>query len=89
MWELAESLGMETKGICPCGSGRISPTNATPEEQEELGSEEQRERYEAGVRDHKTRLWEVYNERVLTGDYDKGAYGQDTAAGSGDESEKS
>ena len=58
VWEHLEASGEPSKGVCPCGGGRISPTNPTPEEYETLGSLEQLRRYREGVRDDKTRLWE-------------------------------
>ena len=29
VWERAEKSGVDTKGVCVCGGGRVGPTNAT------------------------------------------------------------
>lgn len=65
VWATAEKDTSKTVvGICPCGSSKIQPTNMTPEEKEELLHWWQQVRYFFGVRDHRTRVVEIYEKRV-------------------------
>lgn len=56
-WEDLERTGATSKGICPCGGSRISPTNPTPDEYKQYGSLRQLLRHVLGKRDHGTILW--------------------------------
>ena len=63
-WEDAEASGKLIMGLCPCGSRHINPSNLTPEEEEVFLSKEQQDRYDSGVRDHKTRFVELWHKEV-------------------------
>lgn len=73
-WERGEAAGTSHGAVCPCGGGRITPGNPTPEEEKHLLSEEQKRRYYVDhIVDADTRLVELWDKEIK-GKTDLGPY---------------